>query len=249
MRVEMLSDHTAPPESWVSGAAVAARQLWALARAARRPPHAPAGGPAPPAAVPASWQEVLLPEPAHDRVPDRPIGVLGEDPLTAALGVLPDDWVMLRGYRNRRGGTDHVLVGPHGIWAVEVERRRIRLHAVGDQWWWEKLDSCGHSVETGRAVDRRGRPWPRRVNDAADDLAAWLRRNRHDVPVRTALVLTHEQAQLGRCQDPTLSVVGTHPHHLLDALARYAAPLAAAEVADLVRRDHLFHQRRRHRRR
>jgi hypothetical protein len=176
-------------------------------------------------------------------------GVLGADTLTAALGVLPDEWVMLRGYRNRRGETDHVLVGPHGIWVVEVKRRRIRLHAVGDQWWWEKLDARGHSVETGRAVDGGGRSWARQVNDVADDLAAWLGRNRQDVPVRTAVVLMHAQAQLGRCQDPTVTLVGTHPTHLLDAVARYATPLAAVEVADLVRRDHAFHQHRRDRRR
>ncbi|MEV4534687.1 nuclease-related domain-containing protein [Asanoa sp. NPDC049518] len=250
MRVEMLSDHTAPCEPWLPSTSMAARQLWARVRTARSLwrrllDAPPARDPAPPAEARADWQEVLL---TGDRPPARATGVLGEDPLTAALGVLPDDWVMLRGYRNRRGGTDHVLVGPQGIWTVEVERRRIRLHAVGDQWWWEKLDARGHSVETGRAVDRAGRAMPRRVNDIADDLAAWLRRNRHDVPVRTAVVLTHEQARLGHCQDPTVSLVGTHPHHLLDALARYAAPLAACEVADLVRRDHHFHQRRRHRR-
>ena len=254
MRVEMLSDHTAPREPWLPGTAVAARQLWARALAAHRARSwwrrvlgaPPARERATVGRVRASWQEVLLQAPEHHQAPAT--GVLGQDPLTAALGVLPDDWVMLRGYRNRRGGTDHVLVGPHGIWAVEVERRRIRLHAVGDQWWWERLDAGGRSVETGRAVDPAGRAWPRRVNDIADDLAAWLRRNRHDVPVRTAVVLTHQQAQLGHCQDPTVSLVGTHPHHLLDALARFAAPLAASEVADLVRRDHLFHQRRRHRR-
>ena len=132
---------------------------------------------------------------------------------------------------------------------MEVKRRRIRLHAVGDHWWWEKLDARGRSVETGRAVDGGGRTWARQVNDVAEDLAAWLRRNRHDVPVRTAVVLMHEQAHLGRCQDPTVSLVGTHPTHLLDAVARYATPVAAPEVAELVRRDHAFHQRRRDRRR
>ncbi len=170
MRVEMLSDHAAPREPWLPGTAVAARQLYGPARSA-----------APPGAVVVApgARRTAGPRPGHRRPlrgragrrccctrrstirPAPAAGVLGQDPLTAALGVLPDDWVMLRGYRNRRGGTDHVLVGPHGIWAVEVERRRIRLHAVGDQWWWERLDAGGHSVETGRAVDPAGRAWPR----------------------------------------------------------------------------------------
>ncbi|MEV4620039.1 nuclease-related domain-containing protein [Asanoa sp. NPDC049573] len=256
MRVEMLSDHGGAllrgsrdrlrgavaiaqleyRQAWAHVRAVhRARSLWRRVRgaapAAEQQPGSPGG----------TWQEVLL---ARE---DRVATCWGGDPLTAALGVLPDDWVMLRGYRNRRGETDHVLVGPQGIWAVAVKRRRIRLHAVGDRWWWEKLDARGRSIETGWAVEG-GRSWARQVNDIADDLAAWLRRNRHDVPVRTAVVLLHEQAQLGRCQDPTVSLVGTGPTQLLEALARYAAPLAAPEIADLVRRDHAFHQRRRDRR-
>jgi hypothetical protein len=49
------------------------------------------------------------------------------------LSTLSNDWVLLRGYRNRRGETDPVLVGPAGVWAIEVKRRRVLLHAVGDQ--------------------------------------------------------------------------------------------------------------------
>ncbi|GIF46583.1 nuclease-like protein [Asanoa ferruginea] len=255
MRVEMLSDHGGALlrgsrdrlRGAVAGWQLEYQQAWAHLRAVHRAKSlwqrvrgaAPAGER--PGSPGGSWQEVLL---ARE---DRAGAGWGEDPLTAALGVLPDEWVMLRGYRNRRGETDHVLVGPQGIWAVAVKRRRIRLHAVGDRWWWEKLDARGRSIETGWAVDG-GRSWARQVNDIADDLAAWLRRNRHDVQVRTAVVLLHEQAQLGRCQDPTVSLVGTEPTHLLEALARYAAPLAAPEIADLVRRDHAFHQRRRDRR-
>ncbi|HTF09192.1 MAG TPA: nuclease-related domain-containing protein [Asanoa sp.] len=261
MRVEMLSDHGGAllrgSRDRLRGAIAAwqleYRQAWAHVRAVHRAKSlwrqvrgATPAGEQPAQAPGGSWQEVLLAEPEHEQAP-APAGGWGEDPLTAALGVLPDEWVMLRGYRNRRGETDHVLVGPQGIWAVAVKRRRIRLHAVGDRWWWEKLDARGRSVETGWAVDG-GRSWARQVNDIADDLAAWLRGNRHDVPVRTAVVLLHEQAQLGRCQDPTVSLVGTEPTHLLEALARYAAPLAAPEIADLVRRDHAFHQRRRDRR-
>jgi hypothetical protein len=257
MRVEMLSDHGGAllrgSRDRLRGAVAAwqleYRQAWAHVHRAKSLWHRVRGtalaGEHPAESPGGSWQEVLLAE--QERAEAPAAGGWGEDPLTAALGVLPDEWVMLRGYRNRRGETDHVLVGPQGIWAVAVKRRRIRLHAVGDRWWWEKLDAHGRSVETGWAVDG-GRSWARQVNDIADDLAAWLRRNRHDVPVRTAVVLLHEQAQLGRCQDPTVSLVGTEPTHLLEALARYAAPLAAPEIADLVRRDHAFHQRRRDRR-
>jgi hypothetical protein len=42
-------------------------------------------------------------------------------------GALCDSWtwgrVRFRGYRNRRGETDHLLVGPRGGWAMEVKYR------------------------------------------------------------------------------------------------------------------------------
>lgn len=71
---------------------------------------------------------------AHDEVPQRDAGVQGEELMAGSLSTLPDEWVLLRGYRNRRGETDLVLVGPAGMWAIEVKRRRVLLHAVGEQW-------------------------------------------------------------------------------------------------------------------
>jgi len=188
------------------------------------------------------WQQV------SNRVQQQTAGVWGEEALVHGLSGLDDSWIMLRGYMNRRGETDHVLVGPAGVWAVEVKRRRIRLHAVGDQWWFEKLSSRGHVVETGWAVDGSGRSWQRQVNDVAGDLAVWLARNRYSVSVNTAVMVMHEQAVLGRCENLNVKVVGTHPVHLLEAIHRYAYPLdaqACQEIVALVRRDHRYHSRRR----
>jgi hypothetical protein len=53
-------------------------------------------------------------------VPDREAslaaGVAGERLAAAGLGrALGDEWTLLRGYRNRRGEIDLVLVGPRGL--------------------------------------------------------------------------------------------------------------------------------------
>lgn len=203
-----------------------------------------------------AWQQVVRAgygrEQMHNQVQQRAAGVWGEDALAWGLSGLSDEWLMLRGYRNRRGETDHVLVGPLGIWAVEVKLRRVRLNAVGEQWWFEKLDKWGNVVETGWAVDGGGRSWARQVNDIADDLHAWLVRNHHQVLVQTAVMLMHERAYLGRCQNLTVDLVGTHPAHLLDAIAARATPLtpdACQDIARLIRRDHQFHSNRRRRQR
>jgi hypothetical protein len=165
----------------------------------------------------------------------------GGSDLASTLSILPDDWVMLRGYRNRRGTTDHVLVGPRGVWTVEVKRRPVRLNVIGDRWWHERFDARGRLIERGRAVDSRGRSWARQVNDIADNLARWLARKRHETQVRTAVMLLHEQAMIGRCEHLGVDLLSTDPRHLLDALGRRPPTLSAEackEIVDLVRRHH-----------
>lgn len=201
-----------------------------------------------------AWHQVIRADYGRQqiqhRVQQRAAGVRGEDALAWGLSELSDEWLMLRGYRNRKGEADHVLVGPMGVWAVEVKLRRVRLNAVGEQWWFEKLDRWGNVVETGWARDGGGRSWARQVNDIAGDLQAWLTRNHHQGPVHTAVMLMHERAQLGRCEKLTVDLIGTQPAHLLNAIAARPSPLApdaCQDIARLIRRDHQFHDSRRRR--
>src|SRR5689334_9425723 len=94
----------------------------------------------------------------------------GRKPLVGGAGgvkvTAPADRVPQRVADRRRNVTqvsDHVLVGPTGVSAVEVKRRRIRLHVVGEEWWFEKLSSRGNAVDTALAVDGGGRSWARQV--------------------------------------------------------------------------------------
>ena len=49
-------------------------------------------------------------------------GIAGEQLVAVELGrALDDDWTLLRGYRNRRGEIDHLLLGPRGLFAIEVK--------------------------------------------------------------------------------------------------------------------------------
>ena len=188
---------------------------------------------------------------AYNRVQQQGAGVYGEELLTWSLsGLLSEEWVMLRGYRNRRGETDSVLVGPAGIWAIEVKRRRILLHAVGDQWWFQKFSSQGYLQEPEWAVDGGGRSWPRQVGDVAHDLAKWLDRQGHRNPVRTAVMLMHDHAQLVECIHPAVDFVGSAPWQLMNSILAdgISTPLsqdACADIVRLVERDHHFHSNRR----
>jgi Nuclease-related domain len=181
-------------------------------------------------------------------VEQRAAGVEGEHALTWGLSNLPDEWVMLRGYRNQHGEIDHLLVGPLGLWAVEVKRRPVRVHVTGDEWRYEKLDRWGNVVETGWATDRRGRSWARQANDAAHDLRLWLGHNGYQVPIHTAVMLIHERAQIGQCENLTVNLLATEPQQLVEEIWRLPSPLspmACTEIVKLIRRDHHFHNQRR----
>ena len=189
---------------------------------------------------------------ARVRVEQQAAGAEGEDLLARGLSGLSGDWVMLRGYRNKRGETDHLLVGPLGVWAVEVKRRAVRVHIKGEDWGFEKFDRYGNVVEKGIAADRTGRSWARQVTDVADDLGAWLRRNSVDVPIHTAVVIVHERAEVGRVIRPTVDVVETDPRRLLAEIKSRPRSLTdgqRSEVLRLIRRDHKHHEERRRNRR
>ncbi|MDH3680539.1 MAG: NERD domain-containing protein [Acidimicrobiia bacterium] len=171
-------------------------------------------------------------------------GAEGEKVLVDELATLSDEWVMLCGYRNRGGETDHVIVGPLGVWAVEVKAHNVRLNVVGDKWSWERLDRAGNVLETQPATDSGGRTWARQVNDVADQLAALLERNDRRVLVRTAVMLTGERAQLGTCENPEVDLVSTRSDDLVKAMTDAASPLdhaASQAIVELIKRDHRYH--------
>ncbi|MFG1923302.1 nuclease-related domain-containing protein [Cryptosporangium sp. NPDC048952] len=185
---------------------------------------------------------------AHQRSQQQAAGNLGEDRVALALSALPDEWTLLRGYRNRRGETDGVLVGPHGIWAIEAKFRNVHLHVDGEHWWYDKYDRYGNVVERARAVDGGGRTWAEQVNAVAGDLRQWLRRNNVEATVRTAVVLTHNRSVIAHCVRPTVDLVTNDPVHLLAAVqdSRIQLPEAVCSRAvQLIHRDHRYHEKRR----
>ena len=86
-------------------------------------------------------------------------GIAGEQLVAVELGrALDDDWTLLRGYRNRRGEIDHLLLGPRGLFAIEVKNLNATVYVDGDRWRADKYDNYGNLVEQRPIADRRGRP-------------------------------------------------------------------------------------------
>jgi hypothetical protein len=128
-------------------------------------------------------------------------GVAGEQSAETALGrVFGDDWVMLRGYRNRAGEIDQLLLGPRGLIAIEVKYLNATVHCDGDHWRADKYDKYGHLVEQHSVTDRGGRSPARQINETADELEQFLHSRGHPLPIQRVVLLTHPRSRIGNCR-------------------------------------------------
>jgi len=176
-------------------------------------------------------------------------GSAGELLVADELGrALDDEWTLLRGYRNRGGEIDHLLLGPRGLFAIEVKNQNARVDCHGDQWWAAKYDRYGNPVESRREMaDGRGRSPSVQLNEPASQLEGFLGSRGHPVAVGRIVVLIHPRAQLRSCTHPTVHIF-TSIQQILNLLNASPVAITTAERAELERlivRDHRFHERRR----
>jgi hypothetical protein len=175
-------------------------------------------------------------------------GIAGERLVSRQLAeALDDEWTLLHGYRNGRGEIDYLLLGPKGVFAIEVKNINATVSITRDSWVADKYDRYGHHVDQYPITDRRGRSPSQQLNQPADELAAFLHRRGQVFPVTRVVVLTHDRSRLGRLKDPSVNVavatrdvlrlIGTEP----DILAR----TRRRRIQTLVEQDHHFHEARR----
>jgi hypothetical protein len=170
------------------------RTALAVRRVRRQAPVPPAA----PSAVTATSEQAKL-----------AAGVRGEQFVADEFGrQLNDDWVLLRGYKNRRGEIDHLLLGPRGLVAIEVKNINGTVHCDGDDWRVDKYDNYGNLVEQyaiGDKSDRKRSPSVQ-LNEPADDLEQFLRSRGEDVGVLRAVLLVHSKAAVGNCRKATVNI-------------------------------------------
>jgi hypothetical protein len=202
---------------------------WTGKRGLPRPPT--------PAAGPTDLEEKIM------------AGIAGEQLVATELGrALDDDWTLLRGYRNRRGEIDHLLLGPRGLFAIEVKNLNATVHVDGDRWRADKYDNYGNLVEQRPIADRMGRSPSVQLNEPADDLEQFLRQRGQPAEVRRVVILAHRRSRLGTVKHPAV-LIGTSTADLLALIGASAdgqlGRKQRAEIQALIRRDHDFHGKRR----
>jgi hypothetical protein len=193
------------------------------------------------------WLEVSR---ARKRVPRQSIvvpdgreeasraGKRAEDEVAAELGErLNDDWLLFRGYRNRKGEIDQVLVGPRGLVAIEVKNVNAAVAIDGDVWNAVKVGNYGELIGRRPLEDARGRTPSVQVNEAADALASFLERFGQPVDVERVVLMVHPKARVVRHSRPTV-VVGTSVDAVLERCRGRLDRTRRAEIERLIRRDH-----------
>jgi hypothetical protein len=189
-------------------------------------------------------------QPATNEEGKLQAGLAGEQIVANELGrQLNDDWLLLRGYHNKRGEIDHLLLGPRGLVAIEVKNINGTVHCVGDRWRIDKYDRYGNLVEQSEVLDhgQRRRSPSEQLNEPADLLTEFLRSRGQPVEILRVVLLTHQRAKIGTSRGATVSIF-TDPTEVLNLMRKVPQPLNAAtrtKLEELIVQDHQHHASRR----
>jgi hypothetical protein len=163
---------------------------------------------------------------------------------------LGDSWTLILGYRNAKGEIDQVIVGPYGIFAIEVKHINGVVHCNADQWWRDKYDRYNNLVERNSAIaDKGGRSPSRQINESANSLVARLAKKTTIRRVQRAVVLSHSSARLGKLAHPTVDrIMLLNKRAMGEFIKSSPDRIDACEVVraiEVIREDHTFHNQRR----
>ena len=139
-------------------------------------------------------------------------GLEGEKAVGAFfLRHLNDEWTVIEGFLGEKGEIDFVLVGPLGVFAIEVKNRAGIISCNGDQWSITKPDGAMELIK-----DNGGRSPARQLNESAGWLASKLHHAGFSVRVPTAIVWAHPKATMGAIQNIGINyliLLGDKAHH------------------------------------
>jgi hypothetical protein len=178
-------------------------------------------------------------------------GIAGEQRVASELGTQLDDaWTLVHGYRNGRGEIDHVLLGPKGLFAIEVKNNNATVSIRGDVWEADKYDKYGNLREHYAIVDRGGRSPSVQLNQSADALESFLQTRGQHVGVQRVVALTHARSRLASQENLTVHVAVSTDQilGLVRAGGDSLDPNRCNAILNIIEHDHAFHEKRRARR-
>jgi Nuclease-related domain len=164
---------------------------------------------------------------------------------TVLGGTLGAEWTLFRGYRNRRGEIDDLLLGPRGVFAIASKHHNATVSCAGDLWWYAQHDSHGIPVSGPAELISGGRSPSDQLNEPAGQLEGFLDYSGHPVTIQCVVLLTHPRACVGSCTNPTVHIA-TSADEIISLVNRSHLAIADGERAELdrlIRLDHSYHER------
>jgi hypothetical protein len=176
-------------------------------------------------------------------------GIKGEQQVADVLrGALGDAWALIKGYRNRRGEIDYILLGPGGMFAIEVKYVNGTFAITRERWRYVRYDNYGNQVGEGLLQDARRRPPNVQLAEPLALLEQFLASRGQPARMRPVVLLNHPKARVSHCAPDVGAEVLTSTVQLRDLAQAADAQLSTtklAEIERLVVRDHHFHEERR----
>jgi hypothetical protein len=176
-------------------------------------------------------------------------GIKGEQEVADVLrGALGDAWALVKGYRNRRGEIDYLLLGPGGLFAIEVKYVNGTFAITRDRWRYVRYDNYGNQVGEGLLKDARRRPPNVQLAEPLAMLEQFLASRGQPARMRPVVLLNHPKARVSQCAAGVGVEVLTSTVQLRDLVRAADEQIAARKLADIERlvvRDHHFHEERR----
>jgi hypothetical protein len=176
-------------------------------------------------------------------------GIKGEQEVAEVLrGALGDTWALVKGYRNRRGEIDYLLLGPGGLFAIEVKYVNGTFAITRERWRYVRYDNYGNPVGEGLLQDARRRPPNVQLMEPLAMLEQFLASRGQPARMRAVVLLNHPKARVSHCAADLGVEVLTSTTQLRDLVRDSGDRLSARKLADIERlvvRDHHFHQERR----
>lgn len=173
-------------------------------------------------------------------------GIKGEQEVADVLGVaLSDAWTLVKGYRNRRGEIDYLLLGPGGLFAIEVKYVNGTFAITRERWRYVRYDRYGNQVGEGLLQDARRRPPNAQLADPLGMLEQFLASRGQPARMRPVVLLNHPKARISDCAADVGVEVLTATVQLRDlvlAADERVSTRKLTEIERLVVRDHRFHE-------
>lgn len=154
---------------------------------------------------------------------------------------LTRQWTIIEGFFGGKGEIDFVLIGPGGVFAIEVKNRNGVINCKGDDWSLTRPDGV-----TVPLMDNGGRSPAQQINEAAGWLETELLKAGYEVKIPKAVMWSHPKARLGIITNMSIQyliLLGSSASGHFQKYLALGTPMSDEKTKKVVKHIQATHQR------